>query len=553
MTTKVPVSMIEGLTTSTPVTTTIANFSLNNSTPNQRVNFNAVDAGGYNTGTGTLSIMFDMLPTNYFANCPTSHTAVVLRSDPALDGIAVRGQGFVFGKFTALGIDHFPTSTLESWQNGIPPRDNFVWKTTTLPQDALLTDGTTYRVLVESIVNQTGNRELRYAIWKYNSSDNQYYLMLDTGNVADTNTYFDSTKTGITFGYVLADNLGAWSISFTNVKVTWSNESEYPYYAAGSVLSVPTSTEVAPGNIPKFGDLGSGIGFLTVPPDGRFMISKPISAPSDYATMQVHKSTESTTGGKSTVGQNVVFSTTTGVNSQTTEYNVLCLLHNYTPLYTDGTGPLAAGPQNVGLAYHAYNHSTAATWASWAVISDANPNPTVGQIGLEMGCEGYGNDIYYNRNAIHFAVVKNEAAADAEWGRIFYISCGTSVRIRRIMEVHSSTKIVDSVLYYQGTPAAGAGDTAIIRSVGETSIGIDFDSATFDSGVAIKLAYGQKITFGSGYSSWGTATNTLAGGSYDASLSGWPNDNATLFGLIRTLYQSFGHLQNELKTKGVLQ
>jgi hypothetical protein len=89
--------------------------------------------------------------------------------------------------------------------------------------------------------------------------------------------------------------------------------------------------------------------------------------------------------------------------------------------------------------------------------------------------------------------------------------------------------------------------------VGETSIGIDFDSATFNSGVAIKLAYGQKITFGSGYSSWGTATNTVVGGSYDASLSGFPNDNATLFGLIRTMYQSFGHLQNELKAKGVLQ
>ena len=553
MTTKVPVSMIDGLEVSAPVTTSIPDFVLNSSTPNQRNNYFSIPAGGYNTSVGTMSVMFDMLPTNYFANCPTSHTAIVLRSDPALDGIAVRGQGAVFGNFTGLGIDQHPTITLESWQNGLAPRDNFVWKTTTLPPDTLLEDGVKYKVLVESIVSQNGNRELRYALWKYSVADNQYYLIIDTGNVVDTNTAFDSTKTGLTFGYVLADNLGSWSINFSAVKVTWANKSIYPYYATGSVYSLNTSTEVSPGNVPRFGDLGSGIGFLTVPPDGRLMISKPVSVAADYATLQVHKSTEATTGGKSTVGQNVVFSTTTGAASQTTEYNVLALLNNHTPLYTDGTGPLAAGPQNVALAYHAYNHSTSATWASWAVISDSNPNPTVGQIGLEMGCEGYGNDTHYNRNAIHFAVVKNEAAADAEWGRIFYISCGTSVRIKRIMEVHSSTKIVDSVLYYQGTPAAGAGDTAIIRSVGETAIGLDFDSAIFDSGVAIKLAYGHKISFGTGYSSWGTATNTLAGGSYDASLAGYPNDNTTLFNLIRTLYQSFGHLQNELKAKGVLQ
>ena len=45
--------------------------------------------------------------------------------------------------------------------------------------------------------------------------------MNDTGYVLDHNTGADFTKTGLMFGVVTPENLGVWSIDFSNIKGTW--------------------------------------------------------------------------------------------------------------------------------------------------------------------------------------------------------------------------------------------------------------------------------------------------------------------------------------------
>lgn len=320
------------------------------------------------------------------------------------------------------------------------------------------------------------------------------------------------------------------------------------------------NTTVAPGSVPEFGDFsGSGLAYLAVPDNKRFMLLKSSTSPGDYVTFFVSKDTTDATGGKSTVGQNVIIQTTAGPASKTTEYNFLAKLINNSAVYTDGSGALAVGPQSVAAASHAIKNSSGPVWAHWNLIVDMEENPAASSIGCEWNLAGKNGDTNYARNVMHIACGHDVGTGGtySQIGRAFYITNDSNSQFRRVWEC--SANIEESMILFNGTTATNRSTgtlyttSSLLKSTGSTVTGIDFSTATFTSGQAITFAPTHKLAWTGGYSTWGTATNVVIGGTYDASLAGYGNDNVTLFALVRTLYQTVGYMQNELKAKGVFK
>lgn len=207
--------------------TTLANFSLDGTTPNKRVEFANTVPAGWGVGAGRQTVSFDVLSTNYFSLNPNAHTAIVLRCDTDVIASYVRGQGMLFGNATGFAFpsDLNPTPMVETWFNnlvGLSTSDNYTWSNSDGARSkGGMLDGVTYRVVVDSTKTNDGARYIRYRMWSRPVANGPYIPEVDTGDILDHNTLADLTKTGLVFGYVFESTLVGWSLDFSNVKVTW--------------------------------------------------------------------------------------------------------------------------------------------------------------------------------------------------------------------------------------------------------------------------------------------------------------------------------------------
>jgi hypothetical protein len=78
----------------------IADFSIDQYTPNAQVLFPNTYPTGWNTGAGRMTVDFQLTINNFFAANPNSHFVAVTRFTSALIATAIRGQGLAIGNAT---------------------------------------------------------------------------------------------------------------------------------------------------------------------------------------------------------------------------------------------------------------------------------------------------------------------------------------------------------------------------------------------------------------------------------------------------------------------
>lgn len=207
--------------------TTIANFSLDGTTPSARHTITDTVPAGWGVGAGRQTVSFDLTSSNFFALNPNAHTAIVLRCDTDVIATAVRGQGMLFGNATGFAFpsDLNPTPMVETWFNGLvglSTAGNYTWSNTDGARSkGGMLDGVHYRIVIDSTKTNEGQRYIRYRMWSRPISNGPWVPEVDTGDVLDHNTLADLTKTGLVFGYVFESTLVGWSLDFSNVTVTW--------------------------------------------------------------------------------------------------------------------------------------------------------------------------------------------------------------------------------------------------------------------------------------------------------------------------------------------
>lgn len=212
--------------------TTPADFEMDSTTPNGRVEFTTINAGGWNLTSGTMMVEFDFLSTDFFAENPDAHLAVVLRCDTSVIATYVRGNGLLIGNATGAQefTDHFPTTMIETWHNGLSPPANqrYLIPGSEGYADKLLEDGVQYKMVVYSTVRPSGAKYVRYQVYRYNTPYSAWDLERDTGDVLDQNPFIDATKANLVFGYVFTNpGAGPWTIDITNLKVRWGAAHQY--------------------------------------------------------------------------------------------------------------------------------------------------------------------------------------------------------------------------------------------------------------------------------------------------------------------------------------
>lgn len=551
-----------------PIVTSIGNLTLSNTTPNGRIDYGDTPSSTFAAGAGCMAVSLEFTASNYFTTQAASHTAIVLRQDMALAGLQVRGQGAIFGALLSHPAAFYP----ESWFNGVGTGNRVFFEHGT-SSAFVVEDGKRYRMWIESLVAADAQRYLRYAVWKYNTATAQWDLGLDSGHVLDTNEVFDPTKTGLIIGQVFADTGVTWSIAFEDVQVIWSAESLLGYASA-------TGSEAVPGQIgtlsykrvPGTPDVVATQGLKLT--DGVAIAQNSAGINSGQASLVAVRdaSASSQVGTTGAVNSTLAVIAHSGTVSASSEAIISALGYNnsldascgvagsFTQVANTATG-LSGSPGPVGGVWGHITQVFDNTFGGeiarplcgekidiWVSGVQANANGALIACGdskknltgtasanarAKAGLKIFGQDNVWWETGISLTAFQNEG--------LLISNSGTNT--------FSGQKAVNAVKLlgdYSGP--------ALAVSPSSASCGIDLSSASgLTGGVAIKMSSSQKFDLGTGYSSWGTVSNTAAGGSYDASLSGWPNDNATLFGLLRTLYQAFGYLTNELKGKGIIR
>lgn len=204
--------------------TALANFSMDQATPNARVVFADTVPAGWNTQSSSCYVQAEFVATSYFAANPLGHFAIVTRCDTDVIATAVRGMGAAFGDLRGAqeGTQVYPGAQLETWANGLAPATNrYLFPNGASPLNKPLLDGVRYRVQIESVYSSTNTRMLRMSLARENAARAAFDLEFDTGYVPDDNVYSDISKSGLVFGIVASSNLVPWSIAFSNVKVVW--------------------------------------------------------------------------------------------------------------------------------------------------------------------------------------------------------------------------------------------------------------------------------------------------------------------------------------------
>ncbi len=203
---------------------TIPNFSIDTTTPNDRVEFTDTSPAGWNLTSGSCYVQFEVVSNNYYAANPGGHWAVVARCDTDVIATVVRGAGAAVGNLTGApeGTQTNPGAQVETWAGGLlPVTDRFLIPNAASPSNKALLDNIRYRFIIESVYTEAATRHIRLVCLRENIAKAAYDLEFDTGYVLDNNEYADMTKHGLVFAQVFEDNLVPWSLAFSNVRVVW--------------------------------------------------------------------------------------------------------------------------------------------------------------------------------------------------------------------------------------------------------------------------------------------------------------------------------------------
>ena len=213
------------------VVTDLADVTLDVSVPSGAVNFWDTNPTGWNAATGgKQTVEFDFYLNNLFTLNPDCHFGVILRSDPAGAGSYVNGHGLIVGSLASnIGVEEAPNVPLvamETWYG--PTGGNYVWKNAEVTRKGKFTDGSDYRVRVESTVHSNGDKYVRGTMWKKDTSTTPFHWenIFESGDNYDHNALADFTKSGVSFfvvfgagpSYTLAPGS---SLDISNVSVTW--------------------------------------------------------------------------------------------------------------------------------------------------------------------------------------------------------------------------------------------------------------------------------------------------------------------------------------------
>jgi hypothetical protein len=273
--------------------TTLPDTTLSPATPSRYVAYVDTNPNGWNTRPSKVTLDFEWISNSYFAANPIGHFAVATRVDTNVVNTAVFGAGIAVGDLSGAdeGPAHFPCTVIETWANGVLPGDNRLIPNTASPRNKLLEDGVQYRSIIESTVADNGQRYIRQRLYRFNVAEQAWETEVDTGDVLDSNAFYDTSKEGVLFAEVFADDLVPWSIEFTNIKVTWGpprtvateqrdRMSKYGAELEGDLLFVGDGrrvlmhgTDSVPTNFPKWvrfqsREPGKGTSMVLTPPDG---------------------------------------------------------------------------------------------------------------------------------------------------------------------------------------------------------------------------------------------------------------------------------------------
>ena len=216
----------------------------------------STQANGYNVGAGKMTVRFDWRSHRYWEFNPNAHCAFILRAsenhvrgnvitDP-ITGKHIRGNqgtGLLFGNLSSysnpstghVGNPIYPSTIIETWYqpngygNDLLPGS---WG------NMVLQDDVTYQTEINAIIDSDGKSFVSYKLVSGGIT------IFDCPPIADNNTYYDPSNTGLIIGQVFSSgNNNAndpWSINLSNLSVSWSTGS--PTYAI-----VPNVTSINEG------------------------------------------------------------------------------------------------------------------------------------------------------------------------------------------------------------------------------------------------------------------------------------------------------------------
>lgn len=205
----------------------------------------------------------------------------------------------------------------------------------------------------------------------------------------------------------------------------------------------------------------------------------------DYSSLQITREANFTGGSPGFVSTAFTVDTAVSAGATNFEWNALFKLSNS-----------AVAGENVALYSQATKLGVGPTWAGCFEIRDQTPrDPAEGAaIGIELSCTAApGADTNRQRNGVNIAISRIGASGISEWGRGFWVSHDGNSRVR---EAFTNTAAYTEAVYQNNaTVSAGIGRGALLLDLGSGTVGVDTSSATYSTGVAVKLASGQKVSF----------------------------------------------------------
>ena len=263
-------------------------------------------------------------------------------------------------------------------------------------------------------------------------------------------------------------------------------------YLAATGESSPVSAAksiVSPGNVAKFGDT-TGIATLTVPDETqqRLLLSKEVTNPSDFATMQLLRRVNHGGGMEGHVGFGLNAKTEVRGSSLQSEWTGFFGLDNYST--ASGTWP-----QHVAVYGQANKRSPTNTWAGCFEISDQNPGSGASgaAIGIEVTASANGADIRATpqRNGVHIAISRGTInTQDCEWGRGVWVTAGPSAHW-----IYGFSAENAGAYAYHAKFTGYTADSALILDESNCAVGVDLKRASYSTQTALWFKALDKIAW----------------------------------------------------------
>jgi hypothetical protein len=212
----------------------------NTSPPNDYYELTSTTTNNYNIGPGRCTFEFTFNSTNYFAQNPGGHFAVVVRcNNAAIANGYVQGQGIVIGNVSGTptpttppllppGVPFapnpaHPSTQIESFWAGVAkaPDGTLYYGNTLLANtngaNPVLLDGVEYKFTVINEIATDGKSYTGYTISQGTNIVYQQPL------IYDYNIYYNPKKSGILLGHVFKNSSASpWSLTISNKTITWS-------------------------------------------------------------------------------------------------------------------------------------------------------------------------------------------------------------------------------------------------------------------------------------------------------------------------------------------